>query len=321
MFWVIVSSLIPVFGIILLGFLTARRGLLPANAVTCLNQYVYWIALPGLFFTLMATMDPDRLSAGLFAGTGAGFAASYAFCFLLVRMGGRSAPSYATLATCVATFPNVMFMAVPIITFLLPGNQEALFIASLAALLYLPVLLYTDTALEMHRHKGEQFGQSMRSLVRAVSRNPSIVAPACGLTLSLSGIATPAYILNMTSMLGNTAAPCALFVMGMVLHLQLASAQGFARGLFIKQLPVVLTKLFVMPLLTYTACRFFNVSGVALGAIVICAAMPSAIAINVLAEKYQTAVKETSLAICLNTAGSMLSLCAVIALMFALGVF
>jgi len=321
MLFVILSSLLPVFGIMLLGFLTARHCLLPVNAATCLNLYVYWIALPCMFFTQLVLMDTERLSGGLFAGIYAGLLAAYLPCFFLQKSVARQETAQATIAACVATFPNVMFMAVPIVSFLLPGEQDALFIASLAALLYLPVMLYTDTALEMDKHRGERFTESLRALAKTLAHNPSIIAPVCGLVLNLYGLGAPTFLTNMTGMLGNTAAPCALFAMGMVLHRQLTSTRTFSVGQLLRQFPVHLTKLFLMPLFTFIALRWFGISGIPLGVAVLCSGMPTAVAANVLAEKHQVAVEDTSLSICLNTAASIASLSLLIALLFTMNVF
>lgn len=321
MLFIIFSSLLPVFGILALGLLAARHSLLPANAASCLNQYVYWIALPSMFFTQLALMDSALLSAGLFAGLCIGMLTSYLPCFFAARAVNRRHPERAILFACVGTFPNVMFMAVPIVSFLLPGNREALLVASLAALLYLPNLLYTDVMLEMQRHKGEPLRQYLRSLGKTVLRNPSIVAPGCGLAINACGFSPPVFITNMTGMLGATAAPCALFAIGMVLQLQLASAGSLPQGWLLRQLPTHVTKLFLMPLFTFFALRQFGLSEVALGVATLCAGMPSAIACNVLAEKYQVSVKDTAMGICCNTAASLFSLYALIAVMFLMKIF
>ncbi len=321
MLFVIISCLLPVFGIMLAGCFAALRGLLPANAVHCLNQYVYWIALPSLFFSQLALMETGQLCAGLFLGLYAGLLAAYLPCFFLLRIVKREDAARATIAACMATFPNVMFMGLPIVSFLLPGDASAPLIVSLAALLYLPDMLYTDTLLEMLGHRGKKRAEILRSLGRSITHNPSLVAPALGLLINLCGLTPPAFLTAMTSMLGGTAAPCALFAMGMALHAELARTRSFPKGCFIRQLPLQLTKLCLMPLFTFMALSLFGISGIPLGVATLCSGMPSAVAVNVLAERHQAAARDTALGICLNTAASMISLSGIIALLFTLKVF
>ena len=58
----ILSTLVPVFGIILFGIVVERMGFLPIETSGCLNQFVYWIGLPMMLFNQLARMEAGQMS-------------------------------------------------------------------------------------------------------------------------------------------------------------------------------------------------------------------------------------------------------------------
>ena len=51
----------PFFALVLLGYIAARRHLLPASAIPGLNAYVLYFALPCMLFRFGASMPFARL--------------------------------------------------------------------------------------------------------------------------------------------------------------------------------------------------------------------------------------------------------------------
>mgnify|MGYP003634065605 CR=1 FL=1 len=62
----VLNVALPVFGIILCGFLAGRAKLLGAASSEALNTFVYWFALPPLIFIGMAQTPVDRILNGPF---------------------------------------------------------------------------------------------------------------------------------------------------------------------------------------------------------------------------------------------------------------
>ena len=210
-------------------------------------------------------------------------------------------------------------MGLPIVVLLLPGNAEAAIVASLGAVLTSANMLFADGKLELGRHKGEGRKQAVLSLFRALYRNPLLIYSALGATVSLFHIPVPKSILSMTGMLGSTSAPCALFCMGMILSRQMTSSRGFVKGWARNQFPLHLIKLFVEPAFTYGLLYLLGVRGISLAVATIVAAMPTAVAAYIIAEKYQVAADDSSLGIVVDTALSAVTIPVLIVLFQSYG--
>ena len=169
-------------------------------------------------------------------------------------------------------------------------------------------LLFTDGRLEAGKHKGEGRKQVFLSLLHSLFHNPLLIYSALGAAVSLLHIAVPKPILSMSAMLGSTSAPCALFCMGMLLSKQMTSSQGFVKGWARRQFPLHVLKLVVEPLFIFGVLYLLGVRGIALASATIVAAMPTAVAAYIIAEKYQVATEDSSLGIVVDTALSAVSI-------------
>lgn len=207
-----------------------------------------------------------------------------------------------------SSFPNAAFMGLPIVVLLLPDSSEAAIVASLCAVMTSANLLFTDGRLEAGKHKGEGRKQVFLSLLRSLFHNPLLIYSALGAAVSLLHIAVPKPILSMSAMLGSTSAPCALFCMGMILSKQMTSSQGFVKGWARRQFPLHVLKLVVEPLFIFGVLYLLGVRGIALASATIVAAMPTAVAAYIIAEKYQVATEDSSLGIVVDTALSAVSI-------------
>ena len=317
----IIATLIPVFGIILLGLAVARRSILPMEAATGLNQFVYWIALPAITFNILARLNTDGVSGNFLLAVYLALAVNYLLSFVFALWFFRADKAEAAMLGFMANFPNGIFMGIPVVSFLLPADDFAVQIGGLCAFLYAVVMPYTDTVLEMLRHKGESLPKLMLSLGKTMLRNPMIIAGSLGLVCTFSGSRPPEWALNTASMLGGTAAPCALFAMGMVMNLQLAAMGGESFKSFSRQLATHVFKLAVLPCVTFLLLRLCGVTGTPLGVATLMAAMPTGVVAYVIAQKHHVCVREASMVIVIDTAASVATIPAVIAMLYALNVF
>jgi predicted permease len=315
----LIATVFPVFGTIFLGMAVVRFGLFPASTAYALNQFVYWIALPALIFTLLVRLDTTTVPEAYFAGFFGAFILSYGLCFAAVRLWGHVTATEAVMLSCLSCFPNIGFMGVAMLTFLLPGNDEALSVAGLATVLYSPVLLLTDAGLAVANHGRTGSRRILAEFARSMLRNPMLLACLAGLAFNFSGLGVLRPLMNMTTMLGATAAPCALFAIGMVLTAQASSARLRESFRLTRQIPVHCVKLLVLPGLTYAVLRLSGVSGLTLGVTTLSAAMPIGVAAYVVAEKFQVCAQDTSAGIFFNTALSLVSLPLVIVWLHAGG--
>jgi predicted permease len=146
--------------------------------------------------------------------------------------------------------------------------------------------------------------------VRELRRNPMVMSSLAGLLVSLLGIEPPQALLRATTMLGSTCAPCALFSMGMVLSAQMSGALGpiSLRDVLGPIVAVSGLRLLASPFIAYVILRMAGCTGDMLAAATVTFAMPVAVLVYILAERYEAKPAETSLTVIVSTLLSLVTL-------------
>ncbi len=110
------NLVLPVFAVILTGWLAGALGYLPRTLSAPLVQFAYNVAMPALIFLTIA-QEPARalLDWRFLAAFGGGSVACFAAVFAMARAGrGRGAGSSAMFAAA-ASMTNTGFVALPIL--------------------------------------------------------------------------------------------------------------------------------------------------------------------------------------------------------------
>ena len=316
----IFSALITVFGIMFLGLLAERRRILAPTMALCLNQFVYWISLPALLFTQMCSIPMTGEATTFLWATLAGSLVCYLVAYLFFSKLWKQHRPETTIRTLAAVFPNAAFFGLPFIFMVFPDNDAAATAAMLGALLYSGVFLIADATLDILASGGTENRRNLgKKLFAELYRNPMIVSAVIGACAGFSGLPLPRALTSITHMLGSTAAPCALFGMGMVLSAQLSGTSS-AGGSFSRfNLSVVcIAKLFIQPLFTCIILLAAGCSAIAVAVGTVTAAMPTGTMVYILGERYQACPTESSMTVIATTILSLISLPLVmLALQFA----
>jgi hypothetical protein len=324
----ILSALVTVFGIMLLGMLTERRRLFAPTMALCLNQFVYWVSLPSLLFTQMSTLTQNDTAQAFIWGTLVASMLCYLITYALFLRKYKQSVADSAILSLGSTFPNAAFLGLPFIFMVFPNNEIANMAGMLGTLLYSGIFLTADATLDIytsctntatiiHGYTPQNYTALQRirltiRLLKELAHNPMLLASILGFAVHLSSYDVPASLLKITSMLGSTAAPCALFGMGMVLSAQLSDTAALQK-IDRKYLTVIsLIKLLLQPLVTCVTLYLFGCRGIMLAVGTITAAMPTATLVYVLGERYQTCTAKSSLIVIITTVLSLLSLPAIV---------
>src|SRR5919201_966798 len=114
-FWMQVAGLVlPVFAIIVTGWLVGWLGYLSRSLADALVQFAYYVAMPALLVVTIA-QEPARnlLEWRFLAAFGGGSMLCFALVFLAVRMAGRDLAG-STMYGMTAAMTNTGFVALPI---------------------------------------------------------------------------------------------------------------------------------------------------------------------------------------------------------------
>lgn len=304
----IFSALITVFGIMFLGLVAERRRILAPTMALCLNQFVYWGSMPALIFMQMCSIPAGGAGPFIWGSFGASMLCYLVYYLFFSRFWRVHRPE-TTIRTLASAFPNAAFFGLPFIVMTFPGNEEAVTACMLCALLYTGVFLTADTTLDILSSSGQARRNLGLRLAGELVRNPMLVSAVIGACAGFSGLPVPRAVTGIAQMLGSTAAPCALFGMGMVLSAQLSGVgAGAGRGSRSRLCLIGVLKLLVQPLITFLVLRAAGCSGTALAAGTVTAAMPTATMVYILGERYQACPAEASFTVVATTLMSVVTL-------------
>ncbi len=125
----ILALVLPLFGLIFLGFFVARITLQPLEALGWMSTFIIYLALPALFIQLLAKTPIEQLSEGGYV-FGSVFATFLIFAVMFVgsviRTRGETAES--TIKGLAAAYGNVGYMG-PGLTIIVLGEQAAVPVA------------------------------------------------------------------------------------------------------------------------------------------------------------------------------------------------
>jgi malonate transporter and related proteins len=298
---------LPFFGLIFLGFLAGRLWKKDESALSWLNIFVIYFALPALFFQLISKTPIDQLANGrfVFATTLATYSAfALAFIFAMVRNSGDIAA--ATVQAMVGGYGNVGYMGAPLALVAL-GPAAAV----PAALVFcFDVALVFTLAPLMMAVAGAGAGSVWRTLLdiaRQVLIHPFILATLAGVAGAALEVRPPEPLERLLEVLSGSAAPCALFALGVTVALRPLKRVP-------AELPVLIAiKLIVHPLLALSVLSFIGgFDRLWVATAVLMAALPPAATIYVIATQYRTYVLRASSAILIGTAASVFTVTAVL---------
>ncbi|XUM22544.1 AEC family transporter [Bradyrhizobium oligotrophicum S58] len=212
----VLNSALPIFALILTGFLCGRFGVFDRTATDNLNRFAVYLALPALIFTAMSKIGVEQVSQfGFIAAFCGGIAATFATGFVISRLRGRRVAN-ASIEGLDAGYSNVGFMGIPMCLLVFgPDSAPASIIATLFTACVL--FLFAIVVVEMDLQKGATLGATVAKVARSLLTSPLFIAPVAGLAVGLSGFALPAPFLSFTTLLGGAASPAALVCIGLFL--------------------------------------------------------------------------------------------------------
>ncbi len=297
------SIVLPIFALILAGYLSRRMNLLGAGAATELNRFVIYLALPALLFDIMAKVSWAQLDQpGFIAAFGLGAGILYLLTVLArVRRGQLLAD--ASIDGIAAAYANTGYIGFPLC--LIVFGRDSLAAVTIATIITVCVLFAVAIVVI---ESSLQRGGGLRMLGKvglSLLRNPLLMAPLLGAAWATLGWPMPASAETFLKLLGGAASPCALVGLGLFLARQPTSDSR--RDLAPAWLVGV--KLILQPALTwFFAYRVFAVPAALAPVAVLLAALPTGTGPFMLAEFYRREAGSTSRAILWSTVGSLVTL-------------
>lgn len=305
----IAGLVFPLFGLILLGYVTARLMKQPKEAMGWLSAFIIYLALPALFFKLLSKTPVEQLASwGFISANIAATFAIFIIVFAIAVLIRRAAVQEATIQGLAGAYGNIGYMgpAIAILTF---GEAAAVPVALIFCFENIMHFTLAPTFMALSSREKTKPGALFLQIVRRIAFHPFIIATALGVGAAVIDIAPPLPVERMIDYLAQAAAPSALFAMGVTLALNPLKRIPI-------ELPViVLVKLLLHPLLMYLMLSWagdFDPTWVFTA--VLLAALPTATNVFVLAQQYGYWVERASACILITT---LLSVASVSGLLYA----
>jgi predicted permease len=293
---------LPLFGLILLGYVSGRLAKIPLEGLAWMNFFIIYIALPGLFYKLLSTTPVEQFANVGFIAVSI-LATFLIFCLVLFIALWRSRNiSESTIQGLAAAYGNIGYLGPPLALAAFgpaAGVPVALIFCFENAMHFTlaPLLMAMDD--NSHPSKAALLWQ----ILKKIFTHPFILATIAGVLASIFAFNPPTVINQFIDLLAKTAGPCALFVMGVTAALRP-----------LKRLPIELTyivpvKLVVHPVLVYLLMTWLvpDVDNIWLYSAVLLATLPTATNVFVIAQQYNVWQERASSAVVITTVFAMLS--------------
>jgi predicted permease len=305
----IIDIVLPVFGLIAVGYFVAWLGYLPKGADEAISGFVFTVAIPVFVFRTLAEADfsgtsPWQLWVAYFSVFGLLWAVGT---WVTRRLFGRDARA-GVVGGIAASYSNPVLIGIPLITTAYgPAGAVAVF---LLIAIHMPIMM-TASSLLIERANvidgvADRAPSSLLGLARVVAQrfflNPVVVAILLGLAWHLVGRPIPELAGVVIDRLAGVAPTMALVALGMTLR------QYGVRGHVAPALVTTALKLVVMPALVFLiAVPLMHIPPIPAKAIVICAACPSGVNVYLVASRFRTGEGLASNAITLSTGLAVLT--------------
>jgi malonate transporter and related proteins len=274
---IVISALLPVFLLIVLGFILKRSLMRLDTQWHGLERLTYYVLFPTL---LIQTLVKADLSDVPVAGVGGALLLSALLmsllCLALRPLLSRwsiDGPAFASIFQGATRWQTFVALAVS-------GNlfgANGLALASVAMVAIIPLVNVFSVSVLAHYASPKK--QSVRAIMMTVAQNPLIWACVIGLVVNVTHLPLPKVWHDVAEALGRSSLGIGLLVTGAGLHLE-----GLLRPSLAASIAVFL-KLVLMPVLGIALALWFGVSGSSLVIVAVCSAVPCASSAYVLARQ------------------------------------
>ena len=274
---IVVRTAVPILFLMGAGFFSRRMSILKPGDERVFSAYLYYFALPALFFVNIAeaSFTPEIL-VFMLGGIIPILTAMMVYALLYITSWlSRNAFYLLTLSTI---FGSLAFFGIPFVTFAFPGVGERLATLSSAFIAMVSVTM-SLVFLELYRLERFTKWEGVKRVGTRLSRNPLIISILVGVSFSLVGFDIPTPVSVPLHMLGGTTSVVAIFMLGVFLY-----GKRYTRIVYAFKLSLL--RMIFLPAVAFLSVRLLGLIGVEGSVLVIMHGTPVAISMIILSERY-----------------------------------
>jgi predicted permease len=299
----VLNLALPYFGLIFLGYACGKYKRIPDTGLAWMNFFLIYVALPCLFYRVLAKTPLDELNNIPFVvattlATYAAFALAFATGMIVLR--GRMGES--TLAGLAGGYGNIGYMG-PGLALSTFGPQAAVPVALIFC--FDNILLFSLVPFLMALAGAERKSllATAYEVLTKIILHPFIIATVLGVVSAAIHFEPPVAIDRLMQFLQNAAAPCALFALGVTVALRPLPKIPW-------EVPIIVTiKLVIHPLIALIMLSLLGpFTEVWVYTALLMSALPPALNVFIMARQYDTWVEQASSSILVGTLVSVVTL-------------
>ncbi len=298
----IADLILPVFAVILTGGIVGATGYLPRALSEALIRFAYNIAMPALLIVTIAQEPGHSLINWRFlVAFGAGSLLCFIFVFGIMSIRGSRSVASRTMYGMTASMTNTGFVALPVLQAIY--GQRAVLPAAIATVFVAVVMFPLAVILLEVRQRDDRGSRTTPMMtVRHIVLNPMVISTVIGMLLAALDLRLPGPVKAYLDILADALTPCAVFAIGLGL-----SIDGLRANLGRASL-LSAVKLVAMPLVVYGLSMLLGLDPLYTIAAVICAAVPTAKTVYILAGEYHCEETMVASTVSMTTLASVVSL-------------
>ncbi len=270
-----IQQIVPIFLVISFGFVLSLLRVASKDWVPVLNKFGLYVGFPILIFVNMIELDRELLISQLpVVGITIAIICTFMLITYLTIRVFQVPLSIGTLLIVAVFNGNTGYLGFPLITAIIPGSEPTigLIVAAYTISLYTVGIFLLDSLTGENRSPAAQFRQIITS--------PFLIAIICGVIVIYTEIQLPEPLMSSFYMIEAAAGPVVLVSLGIFMF----------RKISIRSILLPFLLLFVVKMVVFPAVFMFTGSILSLGkAFQIAsleAAMPSAVSIFALSDRY-----------------------------------
>ncbi len=265
--------------IILFAFLFRFLRVFKGGDEKIFNAYVYYIALPSF---LLLELNRLPLKSETFVITAVIILSTMLslLVYLVFRFFLRFSTKWFVILSLSTAFGSTAFFGIPFVSFAYPNPsslQLTALVASVSGIVGLTTVLFL---LELEKAKSSSIFKVFLALLKRLSKNPLIISILLGFFSNILRIEIKGFVFEALSMFAKSTAIMAIFMLGLYLYGR--NYRIIAKGIFLS-----LPRILLLPAITFLIARFFGLAGDALKIVVLLQAMPVAITMITITQKYE----------------------------------
>jgi malonate transporter and related proteins len=298
----VADLILPVFAVILTGWIVGYTGYLSRALSDALIHFAYNIAMPALLIVTIS-QEPGRslINWRFLVAFGGGSLLCFMLVFGVMSIHGSQSIASRTMHGMAASMTNTGFVALPVLQAIY--GQRAVLPAAIATV-FVAVVMFPVAVILLELGQKDAHGPARPAMVtvKHVVLNPMVLSTLIGMLWSVLGLHMPGPFAAYFGILADALTPCALFAIGLGLSIDGLRA-NIGRASLLSAV-----KLVIMPVIVYALSVCLKLDPLYTIAAVICAAVPTAKTVYILAGEYHCEEMMVASTVSMTTLLSVISL-------------